>query len=74
MADDRPDSDYAEGVRDGRLSALERRVDGHDVKSESHERRLAYLERIVLGVFAVLMITGVWPTILEFLGAHSNGQ
>ena len=53
--------DYEEGLRDGRLDALEHRVAIHDSKSDNHERRLVYLERIVWGVFGVMFLSTIWP-------------
>ena len=53
--------DYEEGMRDGRLAALERRIDTHDRVRDNHERRLVYLERIVWGVFGVMFLSTIWP-------------
>ena len=54
-------SDYEEGMRDGRLKSLEHRLSQHDAKSDNHERRLVYLERIVWGVFGVMFLSTIWP-------------
>ena len=54
-------SDYEEGMRDGRLKAMEHRLDGHDKVRDNHERRLVYLERIVWGVFGVMFLSTIWP-------------
>ena len=59
--DEPHNSDYLEGMRDGRLSALERRADIHDRKADNHERRLMYLERIVWGIFGVMALSTFWP-------------
>jgi hypothetical protein len=61
--------DYEEGMRDGRLQSLERRVDRHDSVLESHEKRLLYLERIAFGMLAILAFTSVWPKVAHFLNA-----
>jgi hypothetical protein len=63
---------YEEGVRDGRLSALERRADTHDAKNNSHERRLQYLERIVYGMMAIVAFTSVLPEVMEVMRAFSQ--
>jgi hypothetical protein len=69
MTESKSSHDYEEGVRDGRLSALERRVDNHDVRGDTHERRLVHLERIVFGMLAIVTFTSVWPEIAEFMNA-----
>jgi hypothetical protein len=61
--------DYEEGVRDGRLTSLERRADNTDLRGDNHERRLVHLERIVFGMLAIVTFTSVWPEIAEFLNA-----
>ena len=60
---------YEEGVRDGRIDALERRADGHDARDENHERRLVYIERIVVGMLAIVAFTSVGPEVMEFVNA-----
>ena len=64
--------DYDEGLRDGRLAALEQRIDGHDVIRNNHERRLIYLERIVFGMLAIVAFTSVGPEVLEFFDAMAQ--
>ena len=65
MADDKclpvHGHEYEEGMRDGRLKAMEHRLDGHDQVRDNHERRLVYLERIVWGVFGVMFLSTIWP-------------
>jgi hypothetical protein len=65
-------SDYEEGLRDGRLNALERRVDSHDRKADNHERRLIYLERIVAGFVAIVFLSTIWPRLEAMFGAISK--
>ena len=62
-------SDYEEGMRDGRLKAMEHRLDSHDRVKDNHERRLVYLERIVWGCFGILFLSSVWPSIEGMLNA-----
>jgi hypothetical protein len=64
--------DYDEGLRDGRLAALERRVDTHDMVRNNHERRLIYLERIVWGVFGVMFLSTIWPRLEVMFSAVSK--
>jgi hypothetical protein len=61
--------DYDEGVRDGRISHLERRADDHDIRGDNHERRLMYMERIIYGMMAILGFTSVVPELMGFLSA-----
>jgi hypothetical protein len=63
---------YEEGVRDGRLSALERRADGHDASRDNHERRLMYIERIVVGMLAIVAFTSVGPQVMGFINAMAK--
>ena len=62
-------NDYEEGMRDGRLKAIEHRINIQDVKMDNHERRLAYLERIVWGVFGVMFLSTIWPKLEVMFGA-----
>jgi len=64
--------DYEEGMRDGRLLALEHRMKEHDVKVSSHERRLAYLERIVAGFLAIVFLSTIWPKLEVLLSAMAD--
>lgn len=59
---------YEEGRRDGRIEALERRIDWHDKAKENHERRLLYLERIAASMLAIIAFTTVLPKVMEFIG------
>jgi hypothetical protein len=72
MPDHNHNGNYEEGVRDGRLSSLERRADIHDATNNSHERRLQYLERIVYGMMAIVAFTSVLPEVMEVLRAFSQ--
>jgi len=65
-------NEYQEGLRDGRLKALEHRVAKHDQVWDNHERRLAYLERIVWGVFGVMFLSTIWPKLEIFFSALSG--
>ena len=64
---------YEEGVRDGRLDALERRADHMEVLHNSHhsdhERRLVHIERIVVGMLAIVAFTSVGPEVMDFFNA-----
>jgi hypothetical protein len=65
-------ADYDEGVRDGRLSTLERRADGHDARDDNHERRLNYLEKIVAGFVAIVFLSTIWPRLEVMVNALSR--
>jgi hypothetical protein len=67
-----PGTDYQEGLRDGRLDALERRADMHDARDENHERRLMYLEKIVAGFAAIVFLSTVWPRLEIMFSALSK--
>ena len=62
-------SDYEEGLRDGRLKALEHRLENSEKVRDNHERRLVYLERIVWGVFGVMFLSTIWPKLEVMFGA-----
>ena len=59
---------YEEGVQDGRLSALEFRVDAHDTIGESRERRLNTIERIIYGMIGIVGFTQVLPGLFQTFG------
>ena len=65
-------SDYEEGMRDGRLKAIEHRISLHETKADNHERRLIYLERIVWGVFGVMFLSTLWPKLEVMFSAVSK--
>ena len=60
--------DYEEGLRDGRIAALEAAVVAHTVKSDNHERRLVYIERIIYGMAGILFLSAIWPKLEVMLG------
>ena len=60
--------DYEEGVREGRLRALEMARQEHHERLDKHERRLTALERVawaLLGASALLQ----FPQVLSWLKA-----
>lgn len=60
-------SDYNEGLRDGRLSALENAVGKHGDRFDNHERRLVLIERIIYGMVGILFLSQIWPSIVGLL-------
>jgi hypothetical protein len=66
------DGNYEEGLRDGRIAHLEQRADKHDVRGDNHERRLIYIERIVVGMLAIVAFTSVGPEIMGFVNAMAK--
>jgi hypothetical protein len=65
-------SDYEEGLRDGRLKALEHRISLSEDKAHNHERRLMYLEKIVAGFVAIVFLSTIWPKLESMLDALSQ--
>jgi len=65
-------SDYEEGLRDGRLKALEHRIALSEDKSHNHERRLMYLEKIVAGFVAIVFLSTIWPRLEVMFSAVSK--
>ena len=61
------DHDYDEGLREGRLKALERIQTDHHARLDHHERRLQFMERCVWGLLGAIALAEFLPTIREFL-------
>ena len=64
--------DYEEGLRDGRIAALEKRLDGHDDYHIDHEKRLVLIERIIYGMAGILFLSAVLPKLEVLLVNLSN--
>ncbi len=62
------DSTYEEGVRDGKIAALENMANDHKGRLDNHGRRLAMLERIIWGVFGIGVLVNFWPKIQAMIG------
>jgi len=63
-------TEYQEGLRDGKIQALESVVDRHHKRLESHSLRIRGLERvswIILGIFAVIQFAPVLARFIERL-------
>jgi hypothetical protein len=70
--DESHNSDYQEGMRDGRLQAMEHRLDRHDEIKIDHEKRLVSLERIVAGFVAIVFLSTIWPGLEGMFNALSK--
>jgi hypothetical protein len=60
---------YDEGLRDGRLQALEDRAKLHGQRLDNHDTRLTAQERIVYAFLGAFALIQVWPVLKEFLRA-----
>lgn len=62
------DPGYSEGLRDGRLKAVEesnRRA--HD-RLDGHDTRLSAQERITYSLLGALALLQIWPAVERFIG------
>lgn len=59
---------YNEGLRDGRIKALEHVVSQHSRKFDSHESRLRIMERILYGLIGALALIEFLPKLQLFFG------
>ena len=59
--------DYANGLRDGRLQALEKVTGQHHDRLNNHADRLKILERLAWIMIGVIGFIQVWPAIHDFL-------
>ena len=59
--------EYKEGLRDGKIEALERAVGEHGDRLDTHELRLTAQERIVYAVGGAFLLVQLWPSLQEFL-------
>ena len=57
---------YKQGVRDGKISALEKRADISDQKHVSHENRFKYVERLFYMFGGALFVVQFYPSIKAF--------
>lgn len=64
---DHSDPAYQEGLRDGRIQALEAADRRHETRLGSHDARLTAQERITYSLIGALALLNVWPTIERFL-------
>lgn len=61
--------DYDEGLRDGRLRAIEAQQSKHTEKFDDHESRLILIERIIYGMAGVLFLSAIWPKLETVIDA-----
>ena len=65
---DRENSDYEDGLRDGKIDAIGRMVSKHGERLDDHEKRLRYLEKIVYGLTGGIALIQFGPHILQLFG------
>ena len=58
---------YQEGLRDGRIAALEQQANSHAKRLDSHERRISAQERITYALLGAIALLEVLPTIQELM-------
>lgn len=59
----RDERSYLEGLRDGQIQELERRMDINDDTMKSHENRLRILERISYAMLAIVGFIQILPEV-----------
>lgn len=64
---DLEDPRYQEGLRDGRLQALEAADRRLEARMTNHEARLTAQERITYSLLGALALLNIWPAIERFL-------
>lgn len=65
---DRENSDYEDGLRDGKIDAIGRMVSKHGERLDDHEKRFRYLEKIVYGLTGGIALIQFGPHILQLFG------
>ena len=61
------DHSYEEGVRDGRISALEKIQIAHDDRFDHHDRRISVLEKLSYAVIGIIAFIQVIPLFTKLL-------
>ena len=62
-----PNHDYAEGLRDGKISALEHRMTDHHDRLNNHSSRLWVLERVSWVAIGGILLMQFGPVLVSFL-------
>ena len=55
------DKSYEDGVREGRLKALEVDIENHHRKIENHDKRLTAQERITYALLGAIALIEIFP-------------
>jgi len=58
---------YEDGIREGRLRALEVAREEHASLLDKHNQRLTAQERITYSLIGALVFVQIWPSLQEFL-------
>lgn len=59
--------DYGDGLRDGKIQALEQITGQHHDRLNDHGQRLAVLERIAWALMGIIALVQLWPALTRFL-------
>ena len=59
--------EYNQGLRDGRIDAIERMQSQHNDRLDHHENRLQAAERIIYALIGALMLIEAAPLIKGFV-------
>ncbi len=63
------DHSYEEGLRDGKIKALEEMVTRHDERLDKHENRIGTLEKVAYSLIgAIALMQFAVPVLQRFLG------
>lgn len=65
---DQENSDYEDGLRDGKIDAIGRMVSKHGERLDDHEKRFRYLEKIVYGLTGGIALIQFGPHISQLFG------
>lgn len=63
-------SRYEDGLRDGRLSALEAMLSRHGERLDGHAKRLHIQERLAYGLMGAIFLLELAPALQRFFNAE----
>ena len=61
------DKTYEDGMRDGKIEAVESIQAHQGRRLDNHEHRLSSLEKVMYGVMAIVVFIEFWPQFQSFL-------
>ena len=64
------DNDYETGLRDGKISSLEKMQSNQNVRLDHHERRLIAAERIIYGLIGAIALIEFLPMLKTAFSAQ----
>ena len=59
---------YADGLREGEVMGLHRRLDKIEDRQDNHSKRLRYMERIQWGIIGAAVLINIGPQVGQFFG------